>query len=144
MAISTTQFQEMLARTSRNKNRESPSQFTPCEKEVGAGGLHELVEADCKRRLWPYVHSRTDRASTTAAGVTDFVIAASGGRVFFIELKTRTGKMTPAQLGWKMLLERNGHAHFLVRSFSEFLEIADGNVGSSEGNSPRLKDRGAD
>lgn len=88
-------------------------------------GLHSQIEAECRRRGWAYVHSRMDAPTTTAKGVTDFVIAASRGRTLWIECKSRTGKQTPAQLGFALQCERQGHAVHVVRSFQEFLSLAD-------------------
>ncbi len=58
-------------------------------------------------------------------GVPDFVIFADAGRVFAIEAKTKRGKLTMEQLGWKMLLGRNGHRYAVVRSFSEFQDVVE-------------------
>ncbi len=78
-----------------------------------------------RRRLWPTIHSRMDAATTTAKGVPDFVIFADGGRVFAVECKTRKGKLTPEQIGWRVLLERNGHKFAVVRSFTEFQDVVE-------------------
>jgi hypothetical protein len=40
-----------------------------------------------------------------------------------VECKTRTGKQTPEQIGWQMLLERNGHAYRIVLSMADFLAV---------------------
>lgn len=56
-------------------------------------------------------------------GVCDMIIAASNGRVFFVETKRKGAKQTTEQLGFQMLLNCNGHVCHLVRSFSEFLRI---------------------
>ena len=62
-------------------------------------------------------------ATTTATGAPDFVIFADAGRVFAVECKTRTGKQTPEQIGFQMMIERNGHRYQLVRSMAEFLNL---------------------
>ena len=87
------------------------------------GGLHDDIIAQCRHRLWPVIHSRMDMATTTATGAPDFVIFADAGRVFAVESKTKTGKQTPQQIGWQMLMERNGHRYHLVRSLAEFLDL---------------------
>lgn len=131
MPISTAQFTQMLERTSRNKSREVPGQFTPCEKEVGKGGLHEQIEMECMRRGWPIVHSRTDMRTTTLAGVPDFVIAASRGRTLWVECKAKGAKQTLGQKGFEILLTLNDHKYSLVYSFQEFLSIADNHASNS-------------
>lgn len=88
------------------------------------GGLHEEIEAECRRRGWAYVHSRMDAPTTTARGVPDFVIAASQGRTLWIECKSRTGKQTPEQLGFALQCELQGHVVHVVRSLADFMEIA--------------------
>lgn len=130
--ISQAQYLEMTARLDRNSGRVVLSQFTPCEKEVGAGGLHEQIEVECRQRMWPIVHSRTDMRATTIPGTPDFIIAAGGGRVLWVEAKAKGGKQTTEQRGFEIMLTRNGHAYHLVYSFQEFLAIADNHVGKEE------------
>jgi hypothetical protein len=55
----------------------------------------------------------------------DFIILASNGRTFFIEAKSKIGKLTPGQLGVKLLAEKLGHAIHTVRSFDQFIAIID-------------------
>ena len=87
--------------------------------------LHNAIVSECKLRLWPVVHSRTDQRTTTAKGVPDFVIFAERGLVFAVECKTRKDKLTPEQIGWRVLLERNGHKYAVVRSFTEFQDVVE-------------------
>ena len=72
------------------------------------------------------VHSRMDRATTTACGVCDFIIFAGGGLVIKIECKSRAGKLTMPQQGFIAAMKKNGHEVHVVRSFSEFLQIVQG------------------
>ncbi|MGA2686259.1 MAG: VRR-NUC domain-containing protein [Verrucomicrobiota bacterium] len=87
--------------------------------------LHNQILAECRRRLWPVVHSRMDCATTTARGCPDFVIFANHSRAFLVECKSIGGKLTTEQLGWQAMLRRNGHLLFVVRSFTEFLDVAE-------------------
>ena len=111
------QIQARLAKNRGDNLAEYNGEGVECEAE-----LHEQIIYECRGRLWPFVRSRMDLPSTTSLGAPDFVIAADNGRVFFIEAKTKTGKQSPAQIGWQMMLERNGHKYHLVRSFEQFLE----------------------
>jgi hypothetical protein len=94
--------------------------------EADAGpesGLHAKIIAECKRRGWMYVHCATDRPTTYAAGICDFIIYADNGRVLNVECKSATGKLSIEQLSFKTWLEKLGHTVHVVRSFREFLEI---------------------
>lgn len=83
--------------------------------------LQEEIEAECRRRLWPFVRTRMNKATTfTFPGVPDFVIALNGGRVLWVECKSKTGKQTHEQIGFQTMLEITGHSYHLIRSFSEF------------------------
>ena len=116
--ITTSEFKAMQARLAANKKLTVIG--TPVE---GESELHAQILAECKRRLWPVIHSRMDAKTTTFKGCPDFAVFADKGRTFLIECKTRKGKLTPEQIGWQMLIERNSHSYHVVRSFQEFLNI---------------------
>lgn len=94
--------------------------------------LHEQITRECRHRGWVIVHSRMDRRTTTAVGVTDFVIAADGGRTFWIEAKTRTGKLTREQQATIHWLQSLGHAASVVRSLEDFLNVTAMNNGGEQ------------
>lgn len=97
---------------------------TPLDAVELESPLQESIEAECRRRQWPFVRTQMNKATTfTFPGVPDFVIAASGGRVLWIECKSKTGKQTPEQRGFQMLLSRNGHVYSLIRSMREALDL---------------------
>lgn len=83
--------------------------------------LHEQIIAECRRRGWYYVHSRMDRRTTTALGVVDFIIAADGGRTFWIEAKARNKKPTREQAGAIHWLANLGHKSIVVHNLDGFL-----------------------
>ena len=56
-------------------------------------------------------------------GEPDFVILAEGGRVLFVECKSRTGKLSPAQAALKHHAGKLGHTVRVVRSMEEFIEL---------------------
>ena len=89
--------------------------------------LHDEIIAACIQRGWPYVRSRTDRATGTTVGTPDFIIATHFTdpklKTLWIECKSKEGKQTTAQRGFQLLLEMNGHAYHLVRSFAQFVAI---------------------
>lgn len=97
----------------------SPDDFTGREAE-----LHNQIELDIRARRWLYIHSRTDRATTTAKGVPDFVVFSGGGKVLFIEVKTKTGKLSPEQRAWQYCSEALDYQFHIVRSMADWLKIA--------------------
>lgn len=83
--------------------------------------LHEQIIAECRRRGWYYVHSRMDRRTTTALGVPDFIVAADGGRTFWIEAKARNRKLTREQAGAISWLTMLGHKSIVVHNLDGFI-----------------------
>ena len=110
----------VFKRTSRHIPPETPPDYSDNE-----GGLHDMIEAELKRRGWYYIHSRMDRKTTTAKGVPDFVIAGPDFQTYWIEAKGAKTKITPEQQGAVDWLVKLGHKAAFVRSFSEFLSAID-------------------
>lgn len=98
------------------------SDYVPEGQEIRH--LHEPIIKWCESQhpRIPYVHSRTDKKSTTGKGVCDFLIAYQG-KVYFIECKTRTGKLSPDQLAFALLLSFQGFKLHVIRSMKEFFEV---------------------
>ena len=141
MPVSSYQLQEMVERVARNAKRqpsiEPPSPEGParsgCDRE---GKLHQQIIDWCDRQWprWKYVHSRFGVKSTLDEGVCDFAIAAPGGRTFYIECKTKDGKLDPAQRDWIAEMNRLGHNVHTVRSMDEFLNLTRPHAGGQPGN----------
>ena len=85
--------------------------------------LHEAIFDECRRRGWIALHGSMAERTCRTLGEPDFVILASGGRVLFVECKTKTGKLSPAQAALRFHAEHLGHTVHVVRSFAEFLEL---------------------
>lgn len=87
--------------------------------------LHDQILEFCRLQNppWVVIHSRMDQATTTDKGVCDFVIFPGDGEVLCLECKSKKGKWTTDQLGFKMRMEKVGIYVHEVRSFSEFQEI---------------------
>lgn len=85
--------------------------------------LHDQILSHLQNEHWLVVHSRMDIPSTVAKGVPDFIILASKGRLIMVECKSKTGKLTPEQMGFKIMAEHLEHTVHIVRSFTEFLEV---------------------
>ena len=119
------QYQQMLARMNRGRREAPPTAILPedsVSKEVA--DLHMPIIDWCRKQnpAVPYIHARTDQQSTISIGAPDFVLFYRG-RVILIECKTRTGKLKPAQLAWKLLANMQLHEFHVIRSMSEFHKL---------------------
>lgn len=85
--------------------------------------LHGQIEAYCKGKGWLVVHSRLDRPTTVAVGTVDFIIAADGGRTYWVEVKRHKGKCTTAQLGTIAWLQKLGQTAAICWSMDDFLKL---------------------
>ena len=85
--------------------------------------LHEEIFDECRRRGWIALHGSMAERSCRTLGEPDFVILADGGRVLFVECKSRTGKLSPAQAALKHHAEKLGHTVHVVRSLEDFLNL---------------------
>jgi len=124
VSFSETEYRNLMARASLRRQREpSPNDAT---REVGKGGLQEQIEQYLKSlgaQCW-YDLKRSDKPTTSRAGVPDFV-GVYRGHPFAIECKTRTGKVTPEQMGELHWLEVAGAKTCLARHLTDavtFLE----------------------
>lgn len=70
-----------------------------------------------------FIYNRPDRASTGTPGAPDLVVAAGGGRILFIEFKTKSGKLSREQVTWHHLAATAGHTVHVVRSIEAFMEL---------------------
>jgi len=102
-----------------------------CENE---SVLHNAIIEHCKMVGWIYFHGSMAHKAMRTVGEPDFTILANRGRVFFVECKTKIGKLSMEQLGLKQWAERLGHTIHVCRSAQEFFEIVTG--GPSQPTSP--------
>ncbi len=85
--------------------------------------IHELIIGECRKRRWYFVHSRTDRRTTTAIGTPDFVIAADRGRTFYCEIKKKGGKLSQDQTIVKHCLLGLNQRYKTIYSFDQFIDF---------------------
>ena len=85
--------------------------------------LHEEIFDECRWRGWIALHGSMAERTCRTLGEPDFVILAGGGRVLFVECKSRSGKLSPAQAALKFHAEKLGHTVQVVRSLDEFLKL---------------------
>lgn len=86
------------------------------------GDLHDEIMDECNRRGWIAFHGSMAHRAHRTEGEPDFIIFADAGRVFAVECKSRTGKLSTAQLGIIAWAKKLGHTVYVVQSMSEFLE----------------------
>ena len=104
-----------------------PENRIPVRPDAVAAGaedtLHDAIVDECKRRGWLFFHGSMAHRAMRTKGEPDFTICADRGRVFFIEAKTKTGKLSREQLGVKAWAAKLGHTVHVVRSIREFREV---------------------
>lgn len=85
--------------------------------------LHEQIIQECRRRLWPFVHSRMDKKTRTKKGVPDFVICADRGRTIWIEAKGPETKISPEQRIFIAMAKKLGTIVHVCRSMDQVMEL---------------------
>jgi hypothetical protein len=85
--------------------------------------LHADVLRECKARGWLCLHGSMAHRTRRNPGEQDCTIFADGGRVFVVEAKSRSGKLSAEQLGIAAWMEKLGHKHNVVRSLGEFIDL---------------------
>lgn len=120
MGISDYQYQQMLARLEKSQ---ASSPKTPEASDSLEAELHEEIMQYCRLRSWIAVHSRMDKRSTVAKGVTDFIIVTPQ-TVMFIECKRPGKERTEEQLAFAQAVKTLDWPYAVVHTFQEFLEFA--------------------
>lgn len=104
-----------------------PKALTPVIAVAGVtereSELHDKIFDACRSRGWIAFHGSMSERTSRTLGEFDFVILADKARVFLVECKTRTGKLSPAQQAIHTWSEKLGHEPHVVRSIEEFLEV---------------------
>ena len=85
--------------------------------------LHADIVDYCKKKGWIAFHGSMAYSTFRTPGEPDFVILADRSRVFLIECKTATGKLSPEQLAIHAWANQLNHKVYTVRSMAEFVEI---------------------
>ena len=97
---------------------QSESSAASAAKEVD---LHNSIISYCKSHGYVYFHGSMAHKAMRVPGEPDFILLLPAGRVLLVEAKTRTGKLSPRQLGLKLWAEKLGHTIHVVRSMDEFM-----------------------
>lgn len=96
-----------------------------CEVE---SELHGQILEECRRRGWIALHGSMASPTKRTEGEPDFVIlgqweSTRNPVVFFIECKTKAGKLSPAQQAFRAHAAKLNHTVEVVRSFEQFLQV---------------------
>lgn len=94
-----------------------PGSGAPLEAKVRS----EVLEY-CRTQGWIVFNGTTVRATGRTIGEPDLTVVADLGSVYFVELKSRTGKLRPEQAAIGAWLSKLGHKWLVIRSLSEFIE----------------------
>lgn len=122
MGISPFQFQQMLSTLERNKRQgRTADKEAPDLESTLADEIRRHCNAQWPR--WKIITARTDKRSTIELGAHDMTIFLPGPRTLCLELKSKTGKRTEAQLAWAAELKLCGHTVHCIRTFQEFLDL---------------------
>lgn len=116
--ISPLQHQEMEARLAQGRKQKQP---VPADAVDDESELHKAILDDCKARGWICFHGSMAHRTHRTKGEPDMVIAGDNGQVFFIEAKSKTGKISAEQAGTILWLTKLGHRSAIVRSMGEYL-----------------------
>lgn len=101
----------------------------PVERE---GTLRKQILEWCGQRwpVWKVVTTRTDQRSTLEVGCADMLVFGPFPMVLILELKSKTGKQSGAQLSWECQMRALSWPTHVIRSFEEFLALARGESGT--------------
>ena len=106
------------ARFSNKPKQAKPEGPTVPEKEI-----HRLILLECNRRGFLALHGSMAHRTHRTAGEPDLTILMPGGRVLFVEAKTRSGRISEEQEAFARRAELLGHTVHIVRSFEEFIQL---------------------
>lgn len=98
----------------------SQSDPLPVVKEAR---LHQDILTECRRRSWIAFTGSMAHRTHRSIGEPDITIICDGGKVLFVECKSKTGKIRPEQAALIAWAAKLGTTVHVVRSFKEFLSL---------------------
>lgn len=122
MGISLAQYNEMLAKTTRARQKggslpatdEGDDEFPEWTKNEVA--LQAYIKQDCEARGEICITSNPRKPTTCDEGVWDCTIYAENGRTILIEVKKRKRKRSPKQLEMHAKALKLKHESYLIRT----------------------------
>jgi Nuclease-related domain len=115
------EYESFLSRQAKHEKTEGPAAGEMVETE---GDLHDQILEECRRRGWVAFHGSMAHKSHRTLGEPDFIVLCPRGQLLLIEAKSRTGKRSMPQLALAVLAETLGHKIYVVRSMTDFHNIA--------------------
>ena len=88
--------------------------------------LQQAIIAECSRRGWICLHGSMSHRTFRTPGEWDHTVLGDRGRIWFLEAKTRTGKLSTDQQAIHAWASKLGHKVHVVRSYEEFIQIVNG------------------
>ena len=70
--------------------------------------LEAQLEAYFRKRVRLSLGGVTEKLAPTRKGMPDRLVLLPGGRIYLVELKTDTGRLSPAQIHWHAIAARVG------------------------------------
>ena len=87
--------------------------------------LQQAIIAECSRRGWICLHGSMTHRTFRTPGEWDFTVLGDKGRVWFLEIKNKVGKLSPDQRAIHAWAYKLGHSVHVVRSFEGFIAVCD-------------------
>jgi hypothetical protein len=93
--------------------------------EASEHKLQSKIEQHCKQEGFYLVHDRS--RGRNQPGQPDCIIALPGSITLYLELKSKTGRLSADQKRVQLMLMHMGHRFYVVKSFRQFLTIVNQN-----------------
>ena len=88
--------------------------------------LHYDILDYCRQRGWIAFHGSMAHRAHRTVGEPDFIILGDDGRMWLLECKSKTGKLSPPQAALAAMARHLGHTVHLVRSMNDFHRVIQG------------------
>lgn len=85
--------------------------------------LQSSIRQFCASNGWICLVGSMAHRTRRVRGEQDITLLADCGRVFFIECKSKTGKLRPEQLQMAAWANKLGHTIHVVRSMGDFFSV---------------------
>lgn len=121
MRMTVSEYESFLARRAASRSS-LPSLPTGTHDAARESDARAAVVRYCESQGWAVFQGNPTRPSGRTLGEPDLTIAADGGRTFWVEMKSRTGKPRPEQLAKGAMLKKLGHRFMFARSLKDFID----------------------